>query len=65
MSGNNCHKHVKAFVVALSKEMQHILDVLKPDGTLVLNGSEKILNAVFTDEESYTKLHIILYIYKR
>ena len=60
MSGNNCNKIVKAPDVAFSKGVQHILAVLKPDGTLALSGSEKILNAVFHCEELYTKLHLTI-----
>ena len=60
MYGNNDNKFVKASDVASSKGVQHILAVLKPDGTLALSGSEHILNAVFRHEELYMKLHLRL-----
>ena len=65
MSGNNCNKLVKASDVASSKEVQHILAVLKPDETLILSCSENILNIVFRDKELYSKLHITLLTNKR
>ena len=57
MSGNYCNKLVKASGDASSKGVQHLLAVLKPDGTLTLCGTENILSAVFRDEELHAKLH--------
>ena len=49
---------MKASGDASAKNMQHILVVIKPDGTLALSGSHNIVHALLGDAELYTKFQI-------
>ena len=56
MSANSCKKLVKASADASAKGVQHLLAVLKPDGTVVMSGSDNILHAVFGNIDLCTAL---------
>lgn len=61
MSTCNASKKVlKASGDASARNVQHILVVLKPDGTLALSGSDNIVHAIIADVELYNKFQTIV-----
>ena len=56
MSANLCKKLVKASADASMHGVQHILMLLRPDGTIAVSGSDNILPAVVGNAELYDKL---------
>ena len=61
MSTCNASKKVlKASGNASARNVQHILVVLKPDGTLALSGSDNIVHAIIADVELYNKFQTIV-----
>ena len=49
-------KLIKASDDAVIKEVQHILVAVKPDGTIIINGSSNSVNAVVGNQALYSSL---------
>ena len=57
MSANaSCHKLIKASTEASQKGVQHILAIMKPDGTYAMSGSDNMVHAILNNPELYTAL---------
>ena len=57
MSANaSCHKLIKASTEASQKGVQHILAIMKPDGTYAMSGSDNMVHAILNNPTLYTAL---------
>ena len=56
MAANQCNKLLKASRDSSNKNVQHLLAVIKPDGSISFSGSDNILHAIITNAEVYTNL---------
>ena len=57
MSANaSCHKLIKASTDASLKGVQHILAIMKPNGTYAMSGSDNMVQAILNNPQLYAAL---------
>ena len=56
MAGSQCNKLMKASRDASNKNVQHLLAVVKPDGSIAFSGSDNFLRAVISTADVYSSL---------
>ena len=57
MSNNASKKLLKASTEATVKGVQHVLAIVKPDGSFDMSGSDNIIKAIMDNADLYQSLH--------